>query len=158
MEDLMPAIDAHRDVWRMVRSKVQHEESWIQQRVSWHLATNAFLFSAYSFVVVSTGSNPGHVSPPISVLVVLIPLVGALFSSFVYIGALASGREVNHTVHEWSLLGPGGAASKKLPAIHMSAPALKLAKFATTGISITAIVMWLILLGLWLVTLLGHLP
>jgi hypothetical protein len=152
----MAAIDAHREVWRMLRSKVQHEESWIQQRVSWHLATNAFLFSAYSFVVVSTGSKPRDVSPPISVLLVLIPLVGALFSSLVYIGALASAREVKHTVHEWSVLGPGAAASTKLPAIHMSASALKLAKFATTGISITAIVMWLIMLGLSLITLLGH--
>jgi hypothetical protein len=139
----------------MIRSKIQHEHSWIQQRVSWHLATNAFLFSAYSILVVSTGSKGNDLSPSTSVLLVLIPVVGALFSSLVYVGVLAAAGEIKHTLHEWSLLGPGAAASKKLPAIHMTASSLRLAKFASTGISITAIAMWLILLALSVVMILG---
>jgi len=152
----MPAIDDHREVWRMIRLKIQHEESWIQQRVSWHLATNAFLFSAYAFLVVSAGSKGNDLSPPTSVLLVLIPVVGALFSSLVFIGVLAAAGEIKHILREWSLLGPEAAASKKLPAIHMNAPSLRVAKFASTGISITAIAMWLILLALSVVLILGN--
>jgi hypothetical protein len=151
---MMPTDQDHRDLWRMIRSKIQHEESWIQQRVSWHLATNAFLFSAYAFVVVSAASRGSDLPP--SVLLVMIPLVGVLFSSLVYLGVLAATRELKHILHEWRIFGPESAESEKLPAVHVGPSSLRLARFATTGISITAIAMWLILLALSVVMILRN--
>ena len=136
------------DLWKMVRSKVEHEASWIQQQVSWHLASSAFLLSAYTILLVSVTSEVGKIPPPKSVLLLLIPTVGTLLSTFVYIHVIATIREIDNALREWDTLGPVPRAKSRLPAIHMGQSSLRLADFSTKGISLTAIVMWLILLAI----------
>ena len=143
----MPRDQSGEELWNMIRSKVQHEASWIQHQVSWHLATNAFLFSAYAVLIVSASSRVDEPSLAALVLLLLIPLVGTLFSTFVYIGVIAATREIGNALREWETLGPDQEARSRLPAIQMGRSSLKLAGFSSTGISLTAIAMWLVLLG-----------
>src|SRR4030067_1001672 len=138
---------SNEELWNMIRSKIQHEASWIQHQVSWHLATNAFLFSAYAVLVVSASSSANKLSPASSVLILLIPIVGTLFSTFVYIGVIGAIREIGNALREWDALGPDSAARNKLPAIHMGRSATRLSDFASTGISLPRIAMWLVLLA-----------
>jgi len=144
------------ELWHMIRSKIQHEESWIQFRVSWHLATNAFLFSAYAILAVSVSSKDGKLSPSTSVLLLLIPIVGTLFSTLVYLGVIAANREIGNALAEWDSLGPQPKARTKLPAIHLGPSSHKLARLATTGISLTAIAMWFVLLAVSVALVFGN--
>jgi len=144
----MPNNQDQRELWQMLRSKIQYTGSWIQQRVSWHLVSTAFLFSAYVTLVSSTESRPGDVPFVTSILLVLIPVVGATFSILVYIGILVSGRDINLALHEWHTLGPGAAASKKLPAIDLPPSSQRLVHLANSGVSFTSIALWLILIAL----------
>jgi hypothetical protein len=152
----MATSQSGEDVWHMVRSKIQHEASWIQQQVSWHLASTAFLFSAYAILVVSVTSGVDKLPPAKSVLLLLIPTVGTIFSTLVYLGVVAAAREIGNALREWDTLGPGPEAKNRLPAIHLGRSALRLAGFSTTGISLTAIAMWLVLLAVSLGLVFGN--
>jgi len=138
----------HRELWQMIRSKIQYTGSWIQQRVSWHLASTAFLFSAYVILVSSTESRRDDVPFLTSILLVLIPVVGAIFSILVYLGILVAEQDIKLALHEWRTLGPGAAARKKLPAIELPPSSRRLAYLANSGVSFTAIALWLILIAL----------
>jgi len=146
------------ELWQMIRSKIQHEESWIQQSISWHFASTAFLFSAYAVLVVATRNQGATVPLLASVLLVTIPVLGASFSISVYIGILIAGREIGQALHEWQTLGPKEAARRKLPAVHLVPTSLRLARFNNSSISIIAIMMWLILLALSIATVAGIIP
>jgi hypothetical protein len=73
----------------------------------------------------------------------------------VYIGIIVSSREVGHALHEWQSLVPNASARNKLPAIQMTPASVRLGRLATTGISVIAISMWLILLALSIAMLAG---
>jgi len=147
---------SNEELWNMIRSKIQHEASWIQHQVSWHLATNAFLFSAYAVLAVSASSSANKLSPASSVLILLIPIVGTLFSTFVYIGVIGATREIGIALREWDALEPDPEARSRLPAIQMGRSPLRLSNFATTGISLTAIAMWLVLLAVSVALVFGN--
>jgi hypothetical protein len=138
----------HRELWQMSRSKIQYSGSWIQQRVSWHLVSTAFLFSAFVTLVTSVESRPDNVPPLSSLLLVLIPIVGAIFSILVYLGIRVNEQDVNLTLHEWRAQGPGDAARKKLPDIDLPPSSRRLVHLANSGVSVTAIALWLILTAL----------
>ena len=156
LEIIMPTTHNSEVLWNMIRSKTEHEASWIQHQVSWHLATNAFLFSAYAVLVISATSSANKLSPASSVLILLAPIVGTLFSTFVYIGVIGAIREIGNALREWDALGPDSEARNKLPAIHMGRSALRLSDFASTGISLTAIAMWLVLLAVSVTLVFGN--
>ena len=143
----MPTTYTGEELWNMIHSKAQHEASWIQQQISWHLASSAFLLSAYTILFVSvTSAATKPPAPPKSILLLLIPTVGTLLSTLVYLGVIAATREIGNALREWDTLGPAPRAKSRLPAIHMGKSSLRLAGFSTTGISLTAIAMWVVLL------------
>lgn len=110
--------------------------------------STAFLFSAYVSLVSSADSHPSEVPLLTSILLVLIPVVGATFSIFVYLGIRVAGQDINQALDEWHTLGPGAAARKKLPAMDLPPSSLRLAQLANSGVSSTAIALWLILIAL----------
>jgi hypothetical protein len=79
-ESLSPA-----DFYRLIRSQIEHEDNLNSQRLSWFVASQSFLFTAYAIVL--SNLQPGK-TPSIEqqqrLLVILIPLVAILTSALIF--------------------------------------------------------------------------
>ena len=64
------------DYYRLIRSRIEHEDSLITQRLSWFIGSQSFFFTAYAIVIVN--ARPGQ---ELHALPVLIPLVALLSSA-----------------------------------------------------------------------------
>jgi hypothetical protein len=85
------------DLYHLFRSRVEHEDNLIVQRLSWLVASQSFLFTAYA--IVTNGLNsPSATSNAFARqelrLVHIIPLVAVLNSLLIYVGILAALRKL----------------------------------------------------------------
>jgi len=83
------------DFYRLIRGQIEHEDNLITQRLSWFLAPQAFLFSA--FAIVLNGPLKSRFGDPVQVAFFrLIPIiaiaVGLLIWLAVWAGILAMRR------------------------------------------------------------------
>ena len=72
--------------YQIIRSQIQHEDNLINQRLSWYVAAQAFLFSAYAILL----NAPSQVrlegfGRQQEILFFLIPLVAIGVSILIYI-------------------------------------------------------------------------
>ncbi|MBI3858491.1 MAG: hypothetical protein HY293_22635, partial [Planctomycetes bacterium] len=72
-----------------VRSRLEHEDSLIVSRLSWLMAAESFLFTAYAIVLNGTPS-PAHRR-----LVLLIPVVAIVSSALIFVGIVAAVRAMS---------------------------------------------------------------
>ena len=86
------------DQYRLIRSRLEHEDSLISQRLSWLVASQSFLFSAYAIVLngldTGTSSTLAMVMQQRQLLFRLIPLVAVLTCVFIYPSILAAVRAI----------------------------------------------------------------
>jgi hypothetical protein len=78
------------EFYHLVRSQIEHEDNLNSQRLSWFVASQAFLFTAYAIVIgnIQTG-KPEWVSRQQNLLVMLIPAVSLLTGLLIYATILA---------------------------------------------------------------------
>src|SRR5258706_3104143 len=76
--------------YEMIRSRVEHEDGLIVQRLSWLVGSQSFLFTAFAISangIASLGSAPGRLLP---VLRTILPWVGILSSGLIAVGIVAA--------------------------------------------------------------------
>src|SRR6266446_4154331 len=81
--------------YNVVRTRIEHEDNLIVQRLSWLVASQSFLFTAYAIVTNGLASQPPqpsciHFSDQLQLLFQLIPIVGTLTCVLIYVSVLAA--------------------------------------------------------------------
>jgi hypothetical protein len=79
----MPDSSTALDFYRIVRSRIEHEDNLVTQRLSWLIASQSFFFTAFAVV---TGESP---APVRNKLAVLIPIVAALVATLIFCSIVA---------------------------------------------------------------------
>jgi len=82
------------DYYNVIRARIEHEDNLVVQRLSWLVASQSFLFTAYAIVTNGLASQP----PPscirfiaqLQLLYQLIPVVGTLTCVLIYVSILAA--------------------------------------------------------------------
>jgi hypothetical protein len=79
------------EYYRIIRSQIEHEDNLINQRLSWFVAAQAFLFSAYAILL----NAPSQVrlqrfATQQEILFFLIPVVAIGMSILIYITVIAA--------------------------------------------------------------------
>lgn len=76
--------------YSIIRGQIEHEDNLIGQRLSWFVAAQSFLFTAYAITV--SNSGPNHTQPVIErmrLLLWLIPLTAILTCVLIYATIIA---------------------------------------------------------------------
>jgi hypothetical protein len=142
----MPDKPDNTQLWEYARAKIEHEDKWIQQRVSWNLASTSFLLAAYSGVLLMAPDTRGIVEVQ-RFLATTIPFLGICFSTFVLFGLAAAWLAQDKAEEECGSLSKGAATGGTFPGLHSRGAVLVLGKIASWGTTIAALVMWFGLLA-----------
>jgi len=93
MEEAKTVLDSISGIqyYQIIRSQIEHEDNLINQRLSWFVAAQAFLFTAYAILL----NAPSQVrleefARQHEVLVFLIPLVAIGMGILIYITIIAA--------------------------------------------------------------------
>jgi hypothetical protein len=84
-----PSISAQQ-YYAIVRGQIEHEDNLIGQRLSWLVAAQAFLFTAYAITV--SNSGPNHTQPVIDrmrLLLWIVPITAILTCALIYATIIA---------------------------------------------------------------------
>lgn len=143
----------NNQLWQFTRGKIEHEDQWIQQRVSWNLASTSFLLAAYTVLLLI--DQPLHSALWLRrFLLATIPLLGAGSSVFVIAGLWAAWIAETKAITEWDRLASDIDSKARFPELHSQGLTLALGKIASWGTSISALLAWLaILAATWFVPL-----
>ena len=106
--------------YQLVRSRIEHEDNLVVQRLSWMVASQSFLFTAYAIVLNGLNSlPPSPVPPPFmnqQVLVLrMLPVVGILTCVLIYVSILAAVKSMARLRHMYH--SRFGSEDKDLPSI-----------------------------------------
>jgi hypothetical protein len=110
------------EVYDQLRRRVEHEDVLITQRLSWLVAAQSFLFSAYAITL--NGFLPGVSDPYLAEKVSvhrLIPIVAIWTSGLIYIGIVA-GVVAMTRARKFGTRHLQAAELGRLPPIQSSAP------------------------------------
>jgi len=82
------------DFYSLIRSRIEHEDTLMTQRLSWLIASQSFFFTAYAIVTVNNdGDVELHQLPTLIPLVALITSVLILFTILAALLAIRSLRQ-----------------------------------------------------------------
>ena len=136
------------EYYNLIRARIEHEDNLIVQRLSWLVASQSFLFTAYAIVTNGLTSQPAqpaciHFSDQLQLLFQLIPIVGTLTCVLIYVSVLAAVltmRRLRRSYH--SRFGP---EEDNLPPIQTHAPIRLFGYSAPVLLPLVFIIIWLIL-------------
>lgn len=78
------------EAYQIIRSQIEHEDNLNSQRLSWFVASQAFLFTAYAIVITNLNSRAlPRVDRQEHLLVMLIPAMALLVCALIYATILA---------------------------------------------------------------------
>jgi len=141
----LSALDYHN----LIRARLEHEDNLIMQRLSWLVASQSFLFTAYAIVLNGLGSPPTLPAgqpfvPQQLALFRLVPVVGILTCGLIYatiLAAVASMASLRRLYHS--------RFSKQdrddLPAIQAPCAIRRCGLAAPVFLPVVFIVVWLVL-------------
>jgi hypothetical protein len=132
-------------LWELLRAKIAAEDHWIQQRVSWLLVSNAFLFAAFASLLSIDASNSLTVRALRSFSLIVVPIGGVIVAVFVFIGLEGARAAIRIALEEASKL-IEQKDLKKLPSLHSTGNALQYGRLATSGITISIGLAWYFIL------------
>jgi hypothetical protein len=134
------------DHYRLVRSQIEHEDNLVSQRLSWMLASQSFLFTAYAITL--NGPSQSHFkmfetsSTLLLNLLIVVGIVSALLiwaSILAGVAAMAKLRRNFHNTVADDL--PAG-----LPPIQSAGLAYRAGQFGPLLIPLLFTTVWLVLL------------
>jgi hypothetical protein len=77
--------------YNQIRTRLEHEDGLIVNRLSWLVASQSFLFTAYAIVLNGLATpGGGAIVRQQNGLIHLLPLVGVLSTALIYAGLLAA--------------------------------------------------------------------
>ena len=135
------------DHYRLIRERIEHEDNLIVQRLSWLVASQSFLFTAYAIVLNGLSAPPPTAMPSFvrQMMAVhrLIPIVAILTSSLIYAGVLAAVRAMAQLRRLYSAR--VGAEAEVLPPIQVATVTRRFGFAAPVLLPLVFIVVWLLL-------------
>jgi hypothetical protein len=133
--------------YSLFRERIEHEDNLVVQRLSWLVASQSFLFTAYAIVTNGLATQPQVISPhfmdQLKLLFRLIPIVGTLTCALIYISilaAIASMRALRDSYHSRF-----GKQERDLPPIMTRAPIRLFGHSASVLLPLVFICVWAIL-------------
>lgn len=133
------------DAYRLFRARIEHEDSLVIQRLSWLVASQSFLFTAYA-ITVNGLATPSPVAPLVlrqQLLLELLPIVGLFSAALIYGTILAAVQAIvsfRHAYHAHV-----GAAAAALPPITTGGPTRLAGLSAPLLLPLVFVAVWLVL-------------
>ena len=91
--------------YQVFRNRIEHEDNLIMQRLSWLMASQSFLFTAYAIVTNGLATSPmngGNVFlNHLQTLIRIIPMVALLNSLLILVSILAALKAIHELRHEY---------------------------------------------------------
>ncbi len=136
------------DYYNVVRARIEHEDNLVVQRLSWLVASQSFLFTAYAIVTNGLASQPPlpsciHFSAQLQLLYQLIPVVGTLTSALIYISILAAVASMRHLRNSYH--SRFAEDEKGMPSIMTRPPIRLFGHSAAVLLPLVFITIWLVL-------------
>jgi hypothetical protein len=131
--------------YRVVRSQIEHEDDLVSQRLSWFLASQAFLFTAYAISL--NGPTQLHfqnLEAQAKLLMILLPLLAIASALLIWISVLA-GVSAMRTLR-MNFERSAGKLPAQLPSLQTAGRALLGGQLGPVFIPPMFIAVWLILL------------
>lgn len=130
--------------WQWLRAKVVHEDSWVQQRVSWLLGSNSLLVAAYA--VLATVRTDVSIPQTLlrGYLMLLLPVFGFFLSLLILLGLVGSSLAVTGAIQEWEKFAVPEDQRSRFPSLHSRGVALAVGRFASRGTCILFVLFWVI--------------
>ena len=139
--------DYTNKVYDIVRAKVIHEDTWIQHRVSWLLASNGFLFLAYgALLTIKKEEASQQILSLRDIILQTVPVIGMLVCIAVLVGIVASNLAMKQAGSEWKRLIESDEERRSLPDLRSTGYALWMGRLASSGISVFLLLAWVIIL------------
>jgi hypothetical protein len=150
MTEMHPKFEALSalEYYNVIRQRIEHEDNLILQRLSWLVASQSFLFTAYAIVLNGLAVPP----PPPTVaefiaqqqlLFRLIPVVGALTCALIYVSILAAVRAMRLLRRAYR--SRFGQEDASVPPIQVSAPTRNFGLAAPLVLPLVFVAVWLLL-------------
>lgn len=142
MADLDPL-----DHYRLVRSQIEHEDNLVSQRLSWFLASQSFLFTAYAITLngpVQLHSQAFEAKERL--LMYLLPLVGIISAALIWLSILAGFRAMRALREDFYRM-IGNRLPSGLPVIQMTGGTLLGGQLGPLMLPVIFLAIWLILLA-----------
>jgi len=145
-EDLTPINVPLLDQYRMVRQQIEHEDSLVNQRLSWLLGSQSFLFTAYAISV----NGPPQIrskalESTVGLLILLLPLmsiISALLIGLTIWAGMWTMQKLRRTYRRRFT----EMFAQELPPIQSTGGALFLGHFAPIFLPALFIVIWMLLI------------
>jgi hypothetical protein len=131
--------------YRTVRAQIEHEDNLVSQRLSWLLASQSFLFTAYAITL--NGPLQLHYQrfeSHVRLLLLLLPLVGIISAGLIWasiLAGMAAMRRLSFHFKEYV----GGALPAELPPIQTSGATLRAGQLGPVLIPLLFLAVWLVL-------------
>ena len=140
------------ELYRIIRSQIEHENDLVSQRVIWQILTQAFFFGAYATLLnASKDAKDSLFESEQTLLLWLMPTAALLAGVLTYIGILSSLKTSVYLrqlyeghVHSRASRDP---SSKLYPAIQGPPPLQYSAMFSPAALPIVFTLAWLVVLG-----------
>jgi hypothetical protein len=125
-----------------LRGRIEHEDSLIVSRLTWLMASQSFLFTAYAIVINGLPSAQSQHAR----LIRLIAAVGILSSALIFVGIVAAIRGIAWLRDQLRTRIPDEAALG-LPPLHAPRPIVLAGMLAPVALPPAFIAVWLYLLA-----------
>jgi hypothetical protein len=108
----------HGAHYALLRQQIEHEDSLMTQRLSWLVAAQSFLFTAYAIVLNGAGPTVSQMQARHQgYLLASIPAVAIAANVLIYVSVLAGVMAMRHLRERWSAV----AVASGLPPLQGSA-------------------------------------
>jgi hypothetical protein len=132
--------------YQIVRDQIEHEDNLISQRLSWLLASQAFLFTAYAITL--NGPVQLHslkYELHVGLMIMMLPLIGIFTALLIWIAILAGLVSMTRLRNDFSR-GSGNALPEGVPAIQTSGWVLIAGQLGPVFIPVLFLSAWLMTL------------
>ena len=134
------------DFYHLIRRRIEHEDGLTVNRLSWLVASQSFLFTAYALTLNGLAAGrEGPMAERQALLCRIIPLIGVATTALIYAGLIASGRALvwlRALLHERV----GDESRLGLPTVHSPAGIVRLGQMAPRVLPLVFLIVWLALL------------
>jgi hypothetical protein len=132
--------------YQLIRTRIEHEDGLTVNRLSWLVASQSFLFTAYALTLngLATGFS-GPMADRQAILYRLIPFIGVATTALIYAGLIASGRALVW-LRATLRARLGDDAPPGLPIVHSPPSIVALGQLAPRVLPLVFLGVWLVLL------------
>ncbi len=137
------------EYYNVIRSRIEHEDNLVVQRLSWLVASQSFLFTAYAIVTNGLASQPvlqpgcARFLGQLQLLDQLIPIVGTMTSVLIYVSILAAVASMRQLRNSYRSRFPDD--EKGVPSIMTQPPIRLFGHSAAVLLPLVFITIWLVL-------------